>query len=136
MEVRILGPLHAEGNAGIIDLGAPRVQSLLAILALSAPGAVSVEELVDGIWGESPPESAKHLVQVYVSQLRRHLGGSSVTTHAAGYALALPESSIDADAFGKCVQAARSWFSSVASTSAGNTKNPSEVSSRCRSLRW
>jgi DNA-binding SARP family transcriptional activator len=108
VEVRILGPLHAEGNEGIIDLGAPRVQSLLAILALSAPGAVSVEDLVDGIWGESPPESAKHLVQVYVSQLRRRLGVSSVTTQAAGYALALPESSIDAIAFARCVQAARS----------------------------
>jgi DNA-binding SARP family transcriptional activator len=107
VEVRILGPLHVEGDAGIIDLGAPRVQSLLAILVLRAPRAVSVEDLVDGIWGESPPESAKHLVQVYVSQLRQRLGATSVTTHAAGYALALPESSIDVTAFGRCVQAAR-----------------------------
>jgi DNA-binding SARP family transcriptional activator len=100
--------LYAQGNAGIIDLGAPRVQSLLAILALNAPGAVSVEDLVDGIWGESPPESAKHLVQVYVSQLRQRLGGASVTTQAAGYALELTETSIDAVEFGRRVQSARS----------------------------
>jgi DNA-binding SARP family transcriptional activator len=107
VDVRILGPVRVEGNGGIIDLGAPRVQSLLAILALGAPEAVSVEDLVDGIWGDVPPESAKHLVQVYVSQLRQRLGGSSVTTQSAGYALALPETSIDAVAFGRGVQSAR-----------------------------
>jgi DNA-binding SARP family transcriptional activator len=108
VDVRILGPVQVEGNGGIIDLGAPRVQSLLAILALGAPGAASVEDLVDGIWGDSPPESAKHLVQVYVSQLRRRLGASSITTHAAGYALAVPETSIDAITFAQHVAGAAS----------------------------
>jgi DNA-binding SARP family transcriptional activator len=45
----------------------------LALLLLSSPEAISAERLIDELWGERPPASAQHAVQVYVSGVRKLL---------------------------------------------------------------
>ena len=45
------------------------------MLALQANATVSVDRLIDGLWGEAPPATAPKMVQLYVSQLRRLLAG-------------------------------------------------------------
>jgi DNA-binding SARP family transcriptional activator len=108
MDFRILGPLEVTDEGGLLELGPPRPRALLALLLLSAPGGVSVEALIDGIWGDRPPASARHLVQVYISQLRARLGdGSCLQTRPPGYALSLAGHSIDVAAFEDRVLAAR-----------------------------
>ena len=84
---RLLGPLEArDGHRPIsLPVGKPRV--LLARLLLSADHAVSREELVDSLWGDRPPASAKKLVQAYVSQLRKALGADAIETRPRGYVL-------------------------------------------------
>jgi WD40 repeat protein/serine/threonine protein kinase len=49
---------------------------------------VSTDRLVDGIWGDSPPATARKTVQVYVSRLRASLGESCIETGLGGYRLA------------------------------------------------
>jgi DNA-binding SARP family transcriptional activator len=63
-----------------------------------------VDELVDALWGDEPPKTADHSVQVYVSELRKALGGSSdasaiVIHRDPGYTLDVPETAIDLHRF-------------------------------------
>src|SRR5215212_4994034 len=58
LRVRLLGPLAVTvGGAAIGPEGSHR-RALFANLAVRANEVVSVDELVDGLWGDSPPRSA------------------------------------------------------------------------------
>jgi DNA-binding SARP family transcriptional activator len=79
---RLLGPFEpSEGLPG----GKPR--ALLARLLLDAPRVVPAEALVESIWAD-PPRSARKVVQVYVSQLRKALGADAIETRPPGYRIA------------------------------------------------
>ena len=68
---------------------------MLARLALDAGRTVSVEQLVDDLWGEDVPESAVKMVHIHVSALRKALPPGTLHTRAPGYALELPEEALD-----------------------------------------
>src|SRR5919197_1283339 len=73
MEIRVLGPVEASVGGRPVALGAGKPRALLAMLALNAGSAVSVDRLIEGLWGERPPATAGKLLQVYVSRLRNAL---------------------------------------------------------------
>ena len=86
---RILGPLEVALEERTVALGR-RERAFLGVLLLYAGEVVSVERLIDGVWGETPPRSAKHMVHEYVFGLRNALGvgrqsrrRSPVTSRAA-----------------------------------------------------
>jgi DNA-binding SARP family transcriptional activator/DNA-binding beta-propeller fold protein YncE len=96
MEVRILGPLEVAVDGVAVPLGAPKQRALLALLALRANEAVSVDTIVEELWhGQAPPTAAKN-VQVYVSHLRKVLGDDALETRPPGYALRLARHELDA----------------------------------------
>src|SRR5690348_2202078 len=100
MEVRILGPLEVAGENGPVDLRAAKHRRLLAALTLAGGRACSADALVDAVWGVSPPASARKLLQVYVSQLRKLLPkADALVTTPGGYALRLDDVSLDAGRF-------------------------------------
>jgi DNA-binding SARP family transcriptional activator len=70
MDVKLLGPVEVLSNETAVALGGPKERALLAMLALEAGSTVSVERLIDGLWGDDPPATAAKLVQLYVSHLR------------------------------------------------------------------
>jgi predicted ATPase/DNA-binding SARP family transcriptional activator len=85
--VGVLGPVTAwVGDEEVV--GPPRQRAVLAVLALAEGGVVSRDVIVAALWGDEPPASADHAVQVYVSGLRRMLGAEAVETVAPGYRLA------------------------------------------------
>jgi DNA-binding SARP family transcriptional activator len=43
------------------------------MLVLHANQVVSIDDLVDGLWGQASPDSATNAVQVYISRLRKLL---------------------------------------------------------------
>ena len=54
MEFRLLGPLEVVGDDGApMPLGGRRPRALLALLLLNANEVVSVDRLIDGIWGDA-----------------------------------------------------------------------------------
>src|ERR1700745_1454374 len=65
----------------------PMPRALLGLLALRPGSPVPVDEIIDGLWGEAPPESARNIVQVYVSSLRRMLGRDVISSGPGGYRL-------------------------------------------------
>ena len=101
MDLRLLGPLEAHLDDGPIELGARKQRAVLAMLALETGRAVSVDRLIEGLWGETPPSSAPKMVQLYVSRLRRVLDGNGarIVTHGRGYELQLAEDAVDAVRF-------------------------------------
>src|SRR5262245_8812111 len=99
MELRLLGPFEATLAGEPIAVGGGKQRALLALLALNAGRAVSMEQLVDELWGDSVPETAPKMVQIYVSQLRKVLPRSEIETRAPGYRLALDPEAVDSHRF-------------------------------------
>ena len=99
MEFRILGPLEVVGGDESFVLGAAQQRALLALLVLHRGEAVSVDRLIDELWGERAPATAAKTVQVYVSQLRKALGGGVIVTQGRGYRLAVGPEQVDAGRF-------------------------------------
>jgi DNA-binding SARP family transcriptional activator/tetratricopeptide (TPR) repeat protein len=113
--VRLLGPVRAWQGDRELELAGPQRQAVLALLALRANQAVSRSELIDGIWGEDPPPSAVNALHVHVAGLRRALEpnrasrapGKFLLARGPGYSLRLEPGQLDAQVFGRHLDAAR-----------------------------
>jgi YVTN family beta-propeller protein len=103
VEFRILGSLEVSDSGRQVALGGGRQRALLAVLLLHRREVVSVDRLVDDLWGERPPQNATKTVQVYVSRLRKALGEGLITTGGGGYALEVEPDLVDADRFERLV---------------------------------
>jgi DNA-binding SARP family transcriptional activator len=101
LRFRILGPLEVSRDGAILDVGAPKQRGLLALLLLNANRVVTTERLIDELWGETPPETARSALQVYVAALRKALGGagSALRTSGPGYVLDVEPGALDLDRF-------------------------------------
>jgi DNA-binding SARP family transcriptional activator len=90
MEFLILGPLEVSEDGRKLALGGPKQRAVLAHLILRANHVVPADLLIDGLWGEEPPESARNTLQTYVYRLRRLLGDGRIEGRDGGYVLAPP----------------------------------------------
>ncbi len=100
MEFKILGPLEVVDGDRQIPLGGPKRRALLAMLILRRGSVVAVDELIESLWGEDPPKTAGHSVQVYVSEIRKALGDAApVLRRDPGYTLAIVDDTLDAQRF-------------------------------------
>ena len=98
-EVRVLGPVEVVGGNGPIRLPAKQTR-LLAALVVADGHARGIDELVEATWAGVAPTSARKLVQVYVSQLRKALPPAiAITTVDGGYSLVLEPGVLDAERF-------------------------------------
>ncbi|MER7772223.1 BTAD domain-containing putative transcriptional regulator [Kitasatospora sp. NPDC096140] len=96
----LLGPLRVQRAATALELGAPRQRSVLVALLLRPDSVVTVDELVDDLWGDHPPGSPVVALRSYISQLRKLLEPSRDTptvllSQAGGYRLAVAPDQID-----------------------------------------
>jgi DNA-binding SARP family transcriptional activator len=107
MELRILGPLEVRDGERSIALGGAKQRGLLAILLLHANEVVSADRLIDELWGDDPPATAAHTVQVYVSNLRKALrqaaGREVVVTRPPGYVVETGPDELDLARFERLV---------------------------------
>ncbi len=107
MEFRILGSLEVVDGDRVIALGGAKQRSLLALLLLHRSETVSLDWLVDALWGERPPATAQKTAQVYVSQLRKLLGEGRIETRGRGYTLLVAHGELDLDQFELLIERAR-----------------------------
>ena len=63
MNIRLLGTTEVVVDGAARPLGGPRQRAVLAALALHAGRALVVSELIDDLWGGSPPASAGHTIE-------------------------------------------------------------------------
>jgi YVTN family beta-propeller protein len=99
MQFRILGSLEVARDGRPVTLGGTRQRAVLAILLLHRQEVVSVDRLVDELWGERPPGTATKTVQVYVSRLRKELGEGVLLTRGGGYVLDIEPEQLDGARF-------------------------------------
>ncbi len=59
MKFRILGPLDAIQDGRALELGGAKQRALLAVLLLQANRVVSVDSLIEALWEEQQPETAR-----------------------------------------------------------------------------
>ena len=114
MDVRLLGSTEVVAGQARLILGGPRQRAVLADLALEAGTTVLTRQLVHDIWGESPPATADHTIEAYVSRLRRvlHLPDQPrvLLTVGSGYQLDMSRDEIDVFRFSTFAARGRAAF--------------------------
>jgi DNA-binding SARP family transcriptional activator len=107
-----MGPLRVCDDDGLHSIGATKIQIALAVLLVRADQIVSVDQLMEEIWGEEPPRRASAGIHVYVSQIRKFLhrpgrADSPLLTRAPGYLLRLGSDEVDFRRFEELVKQGR-----------------------------
>ena len=106
-DFRILGPLEVSDKTGPLLLGGLKQRAVLAMLLLEPGRIVSVDRLIDALWGEQPPRTATTSLQNLISQLRKTLGTDVLETKPPGYRLRVRPGELDLDRFRVMVDSAR-----------------------------
>ncbi|MCP2342491.1 AfsR/SARP family transcriptional regulator [Actinomadura rupiterrae] len=86
--------------------GGPLQQAVLAMLALRAGRRVGPDELVDGLWGDAPPNHAVGTLRNYAYRLRAAMGKDQdvLVSAQGGYFLNLPPEAVDVARFERLIQ--------------------------------
>jgi DNA-binding SARP family transcriptional activator/tetratricopeptide (TPR) repeat protein len=111
VEFRILGPLEARAGPERLELGGARQQVVLAVLLLNANHVVSVGRLLEAVYGEELPPTARSQTQITISALRRLLAAHGqdgiISTRGQGYAIEVGDGQLDSLRFDALVAQAR-----------------------------
>ena len=107
VEFKLLGPLEFVRDGRAVAIGGARQRGLLALLLLRANELVTRERLIDGLWGDEPPETAPNSLQVAVHALRKLLGAERIVTRGQGYVLRVERGAVDLECFERLVERAR-----------------------------
>lgn len=99
MQFLLLGQLTVLDDRGAsLDLGGLKQRAVLGALLVHPNEVVRKTELIDWLWASSPPASASHSVDVYVSRLRRLLGSDAdrlASVAGGGYRLRVDRDDLD-----------------------------------------
>lgn len=82
----VLGPVDVRNGDTVVSFGRPRQRAVLGYLLLNAGRAVTVDQLVEALWGGTEPSTARSQVQSDAAALRRTLAqfNPSCLTKTAG----------------------------------------------------
>ena len=110
LAVELLGGVRAVSNGVPTGLGGRRPSTVLASLVLADRRVVSADRLVELVWDDEQPRSARRTLQSYVSGLRRRLGddGGRLSASGAGYVLSIERADVDLFAFADTIASAES----------------------------
>ena len=112
LAVRVLGEVQVVADGEIVDLGGSRQRRLLAALLVHRGDAVSIDRLVETVFGSDPPDAAWRTFRTYVARLRRAIdvagadGAEVVVTVPSGYRVPA-DLDLDASRFEELLQQAR-----------------------------
>src|SRR5438477_10506777 len=121
VQCRLLGPLAVSVDGEPIELSGQKPRALLAALLLEANQVISRDRLIDALWGEEPPDTARNTVQVYVSQLRKLLPDGTLETAPPGYRLVVDPATVDLFEFVRLSQEGRAALTMGDAATAGET---------------
>jgi DNA-binding SARP family transcriptional activator/tetratricopeptide (TPR) repeat protein len=120
VEFGVLGPLQVNGSDVTL---AGKLRVVLAVLLLHANQAVPVDALVDALWDDAPPASARTTLQGYVKRLRQLPGpavAERIITRSPGYLIEMRPGEFDLGSFtglsdqGRAAARAGDWESAAA----------------------
>jgi DNA-binding SARP family transcriptional activator/tetratricopeptide (TPR) repeat protein len=103
MRLKLLGPLDLVAGDRMIDVGGPRQRVILSMLGLNANRVTPVEDLIDAVWDDGPPLTARGQIQTCISTLRKLFTDAGhheiIKTYPAGYLLDTSVASLDIEEF-------------------------------------
>ncbi|MEO8527756.1 MAG: NB-ARC domain-containing protein [Pseudolysinimonas sp.] len=115
VRLSVFGALSLEVAGVAVPLSPPRVAQVLAVLGLAGGEPVRIDDLVDALWGEDPPASARNQLHRLVGQARRalepllhaHAAGTLVVGSGTTYRLAVHSDGLDLLEFRRVLREAR-----------------------------
>lgn len=126
IEIRLLGPFEVRLDGRPARGSGSKRDGLLASLALRRGRPVSVDALIDELWGDKVPAMPRNAVHHHVARLRATLGRSAIIGARNGYALAC--ATTDALVFEDLLVEAR------AALRAGDARTAADVAARSLAL--
>jgi len=112
---QLLGPVRIEVNGLERPIVGRQQRHVLALLVVADGRVVSTESIIDSLWPDAPPATARKTVQGFVHHIRSVVG-DRLTTEAGGYSLA-SSGAVDANEFEELVHAGHSLDDAVAAVS-------------------
>lgn len=103
----LLGPVAVRRGGMLVGVRAPMPRTLLAALLLKVNQVVTVERLLDILWGDQPPATAVASLQNHVMRLRAHLavaGAGRIRAAAPGYLMEVAAGELDVEVFTRLVK--------------------------------
>lgn len=114
MRIRVLGPveIHDEAGGRRLAVSGLKRPALLATLVVRAGRTVSMDRLIQELWGDDPPANATNALQAHIMRLRRLIESACgepdrIVTRSPGYSLRLRPGETDAEGFTEQVRQAR-----------------------------
>src|SRR2546421_9318248 len=110
MKCRIRGAVEVCADGVVLRIPGGRTRALLAALLLEPGRVLSTDGLVELLWEDEPPDTARALVQTHIAALRRVSGGrlaEVVLTRQPGYLARVPDDSLDWRTFEQLVARGR-----------------------------
>jgi DNA-binding SARP family transcriptional activator/tetratricopeptide (TPR) repeat protein len=112
VEFRLLGEMELWTAGRLFDVGAPRLQAVLAALAVDAGRPVAIETLIDRVWDDNPPAEVRNVLYSHLSRGRRLLRQVSasmvrIERRHAGYVLVIDPDLVDLHRFRRLVDTGR-----------------------------
>jgi DNA-binding SARP family transcriptional activator/tetratricopeptide (TPR) repeat protein len=99
----VLGPVQVLVDGESVPIGSPGARALLMLLVVHTNQVLSIDRIIDGLWGDDPPATARTIVHGYVSRLRRVLepvtgpgrNRAQLLTRSPGYELRVDTERVD-----------------------------------------
>lgn len=113
MELGVLGPVALWVDGAAVEVGPPRQQAILAALAVDTGRPVTVDALVERVWGPRAQPAARSGLYSYLTRLRRVVAGAGLgdamrlVSRPGGYVLEMDPDRVDVCRFRRLVRAAR-----------------------------
>jgi DNA-binding SARP family transcriptional activator/ABC-type transport system substrate-binding protein len=115
LSFRLLGPLQVIRSGQQVPLGGRQQKAILALLLVDRDTVVSVDRLIDAVWGARAPQGAVATIHSYISHLReivepdrvRGRAGQVLLTERGGYRLRVEDLALDSKVFEGQVRAGR-----------------------------
>ncbi|MGW7052805.1 BTAD domain-containing putative transcriptional regulator [Streptomyces sp. NPDC054887] len=111
LNFRVLGPLEVTSGDARVPIGGPRHRTILVMLLLSPGRVVPVDALIEAVWSDHPPATARTQVSICIAALRKAfktagVPGEVIATAHPGYLLRVGMHRLDSHEFSELVAAA------------------------------
>jgi len=106
----VLGDVEVRAGGRRVEVGHDRQRCVLAALLVDANQPVPVEQLLDRVWGDRPPQRARGTLYSYLSRLRQVLadaGGPGIARRPGGYLITVDPMAVDLHRFQRLAAQAR-----------------------------
>ncbi|MFC5823405.1 AfsR/SARP family transcriptional regulator [Nonomuraea insulae] len=107
MQFHLLNGMQAREGNQPVQLGDRQQRLMLALLLLAEGRPVTIEQLIDKIWGDDPIKSARRVLAQYASGLRQRLGQPLLPPYEVGYVAKVGREQVDVHCFHDLVAEAR-----------------------------